>query len=147
MLGHPELGAVAGTVVVWLFFALVAGERGFLTLAGTATYLEVAAELGILAVAVTLLMIGGEFDLSVGSLIGASGMLLTILSVQYGWPLGAALVAVLAFAVAAGLANGGTCDGPPGLRADYHPGYYAAFLRDPDGNRVEAVCHRLPEDG
>lgn len=47
----------------------------------------------------------------------------------------------------AGLANGGTCDGPPGLRADYHPGYYAAFLRDPDGNRVEAVCHRLPDSG
>lgn len=45
---------------------------------------------------------------------------------------------------AAGLANGGSCDGPPGLRADYHPGYYAAFLRDPDGNRVEAVVHRLP---
>ncbi|GAB4363863.1 MAG: VOC family protein [Kiloniellaceae bacterium] len=45
---------------------------------------------------------------------------------------------------AAGLANGGTCDGPPGLRDDYHPGYYAAFLLDPDGNRVEAVCHRIP---
>lgn len=45
---------------------------------------------------------------------------------------------------AAGLANGGSCDGPPGLRVDYHPGYYAAFLLDPDGNRVEAVCHRLP---
>ncbi|WP_340115306.1 VOC family protein [Pelagibius sp. 7325] len=48
---------------------------------------------------------------------------------------------------AAGLANGGTCDGPPGLRADYHPGYYAAFLLDPDGNRVEAVYHRLPREG
>jgi catechol 2,3-dioxygenase-like lactoylglutathione lyase family enzyme len=47
---------------------------------------------------------------------------------------------------AAGLAHGGRCDGPPGLRADYHPGYYAAFLRDPDGNRIEAVCHRLAED-
>lgn len=43
----------------------------------------------------------------------------------------------------AGLAHGGRCDGPPGLRGDYHDGYYAAFLRDPDGNRVEAVFHRL----
>ncbi len=43
---------------------------------------------------------------------------------------------------AAGLANGGRCDGPPGLRSSYHPTYYAAFLLDPDGNRVEAVCHR-----
>jgi catechol 2,3-dioxygenase-like lactoylglutathione lyase family enzyme len=47
---------------------------------------------------------------------------------------------------AAGLANGGSCDGPPGLRADYHHGYYAAFLLDPDGNRVEAVYHRIPQD-
>ncbi|HEV7877023.1 VOC family protein [Bradyrhizobium sp.] len=41
---------------------------------------------------------------------------------------------------AAGLAAGGTGDGPPGLR-HYHASYYAAFLRDPDGNRIEAVCH------
>jgi catechol 2,3-dioxygenase-like lactoylglutathione lyase family enzyme len=42
---------------------------------------------------------------------------------------------------AAGLEAGGTDNGPPGLR-DYHPGYYAAFVHDPDGNNVEAVCHR-----
>ena len=106
LLARPELGAVGGAVAVWIFFALVAGDRGFLTLRGTATYLEVAAELGILAVAVALLMIGGEFDLSVGSIIGASGMLMTILAVQYGWPLWAALLAVVVFAVAAGLFNG-----------------------------------------
>lgn len=106
LLARPELGAVGGAVGVWIFFALVAGDRGFLTLKGTATYLEVAAELGILAVAVALLMIGGEFDLSVGSIIGASGMLLTILSVQYGWNLWAALLVVVGFAVAAGLFNG-----------------------------------------
>jgi catechol 2,3-dioxygenase-like lactoylglutathione lyase family enzyme len=40
----------------------------------------------------------------------------------------------------AGLAAGGSDDGAPGLR-DYHASYYAAFLRDPDGNRIEAVCH------
>jgi catechol 2,3-dioxygenase-like lactoylglutathione lyase family enzyme len=40
----------------------------------------------------------------------------------------------------AGIAAGGRDDGPPGLR-DYHASYYAAFLRDPDGNRIEAVCH------
>lgn len=39
------------------------------------------------------------------------------------------------------LSHGGVCDGPPGLRPDYHPSYYAAFVRDPDGNRLEAVCH------
>lgn len=41
---------------------------------------------------------------------------------------------------AAGLAAGGTDHGTPGLR-DYHPGYYAAFLVDPDGNNIEAVWH------
>jgi catechol 2,3-dioxygenase-like lactoylglutathione lyase family enzyme len=43
---------------------------------------------------------------------------------------------------AAGVAQGGRDDGAPGLRPQYHPHYYAAFLCDPDGNRVEAVCHR-----
>lgn len=41
----------------------------------------------------------------------------------------------------AGLAHGGRDDGAPGLRPHYHPHYYAAFLIDPSGNRVEAVCH------
>ncbi|TXL70695.1 VOC family protein [Vineibacter terrae] len=46
---------------------------------------------------------------------------------------------------AAALAQGGREDGPPGLRPDYAPTYYAAFVRDPDGNRIEAVC-REPEE-
>ena len=41
---------------------------------------------------------------------------------------------------AAGLGAGGRDHGKPGLRADYSPSYYAAFLLDPDGNNVEAVC-------
>ncbi|MFO1148604.1 MAG: VOC family protein [Alsobacter sp.] len=45
----------------------------------------------------------------------------------------------------AGLAAGGTDNGGPGVREAYHPAYYAAFLSDPDGNRVEAVCHRSLE--
>jgi catechol 2,3-dioxygenase-like lactoylglutathione lyase family enzyme len=47
---------------------------------------------------------------------------------------------VLAFHAAA-LAHGGVCDGPPGLRAHYHAAYYSAFVRDPHGNKLEAVCH------
>ena len=42
---------------------------------------------------------------------------------------------------AAALAAGGTDNGPPGLRADYHPHYYAAFVHDPEGNNIEVVCH------
>jgi hypothetical protein len=41
----------------------------------------------------------------------------------------------------AALENGGGDDGPPGLRPIYHPDYFAAFVIDPDGHRIEAVCH------
>jgi catechol 2,3-dioxygenase-like lactoylglutathione lyase family enzyme len=41
----------------------------------------------------------------------------------------------------AALAAGGTDNGPPGLREHYHPTYYAAYVKDPDGNNIEAVCH------
>ena len=41
----------------------------------------------------------------------------------------------------AALAAGGSDDGVPGLRPQYHADYYAAFVRDPDGHRIEAVCH------
>ena len=43
---------------------------------------------------------------------------------------------------AAAIDAGGRDNGPPGLREHYHPTYYAAFVIDPDGNNVEAVCHR-----
>jgi len=39
------------------------------------------------------------------------------------------------------LAAGGSDDGAPGIRPLYHPDYYAAFVLDPDGHRIEAVCH------
>lgn len=42
---------------------------------------------------------------------------------------------------AAALAHGGRDNGAPGLRPRYHPDYYAGFVFDPDGNRIEAVCH------
>jgi len=49
--------------------------------------------------------------------------------------------AVDAFFLAA-LEQGGIEDGRPGLRTEYHPDYYGAFVRDPDGNKIEAVSHR-----
>ena len=42
----------------------------------------------------------------------------------------------------AALANGGMDNGPPGLRPQYHENYYGAFVIDPDGNNLEAVCHK-----
>jgi simple sugar transport system permease protein len=106
LLERPEMGAVAGAIAVWLFFALVAGRNGFLSLGGTATYLQVAAELGIVAVPVALLMIAGEFDLSVGSVLGATGMILTALAVQFDWNIWWAMAAAIIFALVIGFLNG-----------------------------------------
>lgn len=44
-------------------------------------------------------------------------------------------------AYAAALANGGICEGPPGLRPQYHAHYYGAYVRDPDGNKLCVVSH------
>jgi catechol 2,3-dioxygenase-like lactoylglutathione lyase family enzyme len=43
---------------------------------------------------------------------------------------------------AAAIAAGGTCEGPPGLRPQYHPNYYGAYFRDPDGNKLCVCCHQ-----
>lgn len=105
-LTRPELAAVAGSILVFVFFAVVAGDSGFLTAGGTYSYLEVAAQLGIVAVPVALLMIAGEFDLSVGSMVGAAGMIIAIGTTQYNLPLWLAILLALAFAVIVGLFNG-----------------------------------------
>jgi len=44
---------------------------------------------------------------------------------------------------ASAIASGGQCNGKPGLREIYHPNYYGAFVTDPDGHNIEAVCHSL----
>ena len=68
---------------------------------------------------------------------------------DHGRPGGAAHVAFLAESRAqvdsfyrAALKAGGKDNGAPGLRAHYHPNYYGAFVLDPDGNNIEAVCHK-----
>ncbi|QEM84213.1 ABC transporter permease [Halomonas binhaiensis] len=105
-LHRPEFGAVAGTILVVLFFVFVASGTGMFSGAGVINFLEVSAQLGIIAVAAALLMIGGEFDLSIGSMIGFAGMLIAIPAVQYGWPLWAALAFAFSCALAIGALNG-----------------------------------------
>jgi simple sugar transport system permease protein len=105
LLQRPELGALGGVILVWLFFAIVA-PVGFLSVRGTASYLEVSAQLGILAVAVALLMIGGEFDLSIGSMIGFSGAAMAILSTNFGIPMYISALIALAFALGVGALQG-----------------------------------------
>ena len=106
LLRRPELGAAAGVVLVWVFFAIVAGDRGFLGWRATASYLEVASELGIVAIAVALLMIAGEFDLSVGSVMGFAGMTVALLTSEAGLPIAPAIAVAFVLSIALGAANG-----------------------------------------
>ena len=106
LLTRPEIGAVIGAILVWIIFAVWAGDNGFLTLAGTASYLQVAAQVGIVGSAVALLMISGEFDLSVGSMVGAAGMVVAIGIGQFGLPVWLAIVIAFAFALGIGFLNG-----------------------------------------
>jgi simple sugar transport system permease protein len=103
---RPELTALAGTLVAFAFFAVDAGGSGFLTFAGARNYLEVAAEVGIIAAAVSLLLVAGEFDLSVGAMVGAAGIVFSYPVVYHGWPLWAALLLALTVAALVGLING-----------------------------------------
>lgn len=106
LLNRPELGAVVGAILVFILFAILAGDRGFLSVRGTATYLEVAAQVGIVGSAVALLMIAGEFDLSVGSMVGAAGMIVAIGIGELGWPVWLSVLAAFAFALLIGFING-----------------------------------------
>ena len=105
LLRRPDLGAVLGVLVSWGLFAVLGGSA-FSTADGAASYLSDAAGLGILAATVALLMIAGQFDLSVGSMIGAAGMLLAILVAEYGWPLWLGVVVALGFGAGYGALNG-----------------------------------------
>ncbi|MEI5097743.1 ABC transporter permease [Streptomyces sp. PmtG] len=80
LLGRPELGSVVGAVAVFLFFAVVADS--FLQTSSLATVLYAASTIGIMAVPVALLMIGGEFDLSAGVMVTTSALVSSMFSYQ-----------------------------------------------------------------
>lgn len=105
-LTRPEAGGLVSAAIAFAFFAINAGSNGFLSSLGTADWLGAAAELGIVAVPIGMLMIAGEFDLSVGAMTGASSTAVAITTGWYGqsaW-LGAAFALVAGLIV--GLANG-----------------------------------------
>src|SRR5690606_1421075 len=91
-LSRPELGAVAGTVLVFLFFAMTARGTGMFAADGVLNWITVTAQLTIIATGAALLMVGGEFDLSVGSMIGFAGMMLAIPPVYFVWPIAASVL-------------------------------------------------------
>lgn len=106
LLERPELGSIAGTVLVFVFFGFTAGGSGMFALDGVINWAQVAGYLGILAVGACLLMIAGEFDLSMGSMIGFSGVLVAIPPMYLGWPLWAAVIFSFVASMALGWLNG-----------------------------------------
>lgn len=105
LLRRPETGSFIGLVSVFVFFAVFGGET-FLSASGAASWLNVAAELGIIALPVGLLMIAGHLDLSVGSVIPASSMTVAIVSGHFGLPMAVGIAAALGLGLVIGFLNG-----------------------------------------
>ncbi|MQA96786.1 MAG: ABC transporter permease [Streptosporangiales bacterium] len=104
LLRRPEVGAAVAALVVFVFFATV--TEAFFTPGGIATWLESASLFGIMAVAVALLMIGGEFDLSTGTMVGSTGLIVGMLSTSSGLNIWLAVLLSLVFALLVGAGNG-----------------------------------------
>ena len=105
LLRRPETGSFLGLAAVFIFFTIFGGSN-FASLTGAASWLNVAASLGIVAMPIGLLMIAGELDISIGSLIPAGSMTAAIISGHYGAPIVVGVVAALALGAFVGLING-----------------------------------------
>ncbi|OSP54122.1 ABC transporter permease [Pseudoruegeria sp. SK021] len=103
---RPELGGICGTIAVFTFFVLFAFDSGMFNSQGVLNWSTVSAQFMIIAVGACLLMIAGEFDLSVGSMIGFAGMMIAIFSVTLGWPIWVAIIVSFVLCVAIGALNG-----------------------------------------
>ena len=106
LFGRPEFASISGTVLVFAFFIITAGDSGMFNLDGVVNWMQVASYLGIIAIGACLLMIAGEFDLSIGSMIGFAGMMIAIPTIYFQWPLWAAIVFAFAGSMALGWLNG-----------------------------------------
>jgi simple sugar transport system permease protein len=107
ILTRPDIGALLGAIAVFFAFAYFARAVDWLTDPGIAAgWTDQAAQFGIVAVPVALLMIGGEFDLSAGAMIGSSGLLLGYLTTFQDVNIWPAFAIVLGFGLAVGFLNG-----------------------------------------
>lgn len=103
---RPELGGIVGTVAVFTFFLLFASGSGMFASQGIMNWSVVSAQFMIIAVGACLLMIAGEFDLSVGSMIGFAGMMIAIFGVVLHWPIWIAIIVTFLMCIAIGALNG-----------------------------------------
>ena len=102
---RPETGALAGTIIVYAFFVLFGGSE-FTSTGGFATWLNTGSELLIIALPVGLLMIAGEFDLSVGSVVAASSVTTALVGGTWGLPTPVAVLVALGLGTLSGYLNG-----------------------------------------
>ena len=105
LLRRPETGSFLGLAAVFILFAFFGGIN-FVSATGAASWLNVAASIGIVALPIGLLMIAGELDISIGSLIPAGSMTVAILSGHYQLPIIVGILAALAVGAVIGLING-----------------------------------------
>src|SRR3954449_1171816 len=107
LLTRPDIGALLGTIAVFFAFGYFARAVNWIgDPAIAAGWTDQAAQYGIVAVPVALLMIGGEFDLSAGVMIGSSGLLLGYLATHAHMNIWPAMALVLLFGLAVGFVNG-----------------------------------------
>jgi len=102
---RPEVGSLVGLIVTYVFFAILGGPV-FLGAPGWSSCLNTAAEVGIISLPVGLLMIAGELDISVGSVLPASSLTVAIISGRYGLPIALGIAAALCVGLAVGFING-----------------------------------------
>ena len=105
LLRRPEAGALLGLVAVLIFFGVFGGLT-FLKPAGMSSWLNVAANLGVIAIPVGLLMIAGELDISVGAMVPFGQMTVAVISGHYGLPIWLGIAVALGFGLLIGLLNG-----------------------------------------
>src|SRR5579885_1895876 len=106
LLSRPDLGALAGTLFVFAFFAVAARGTGMFQADGVLNWSTVSGYLMVIAVGAALLMIAGEFDLSVGSMIGFAGMMIALPTVAFHWPVGLSVLFAFGGALLIGFLNG-----------------------------------------
>ncbi len=105
LLRRPEAGAFLGLAAVLVFFVIFGGLT-FLKPAGMASWLNVAANLGVIAIPLGLLMIAGELDISVGAMVPFGAMTVAVVSGHYGMPIWLGIGVALSFGIIVGLVNG-----------------------------------------
>jgi simple sugar transport system permease protein len=105
LLRRPEAGAFLGLAFVFIFFT-VFGSAQFLAPAGAASWLNVAANLGVVAIPIGLLMIAGELDVSIGTMVPAGSMTVAVISGHYGLPIWMGIGGALLLGLLNGVLNG-----------------------------------------